>query len=1147
MYFTNIILMFVFADSSTVKDQVLTSLQERVDILETKFQALTSQALKRLQQTSVRVDTFYAQVTCMKHTLRGLAGKYIRESLNKLGSSATLEMLWGELNFFWDFFNYELLQHVVRVMFTETDDPLLCQLAEYEDEIGRFLSSTKLCDFFEVWPFSTEKPQEKEIRELKRVVVKVNRKWKECTLHDVKNISSTFAQGFFLPHEFLLLAGVGKSSVSLLWYVTPSMASLIAEKPKEKNDFLSDNGFLSIIIDGHQVYPLTPMRQCSSCLKTMYEQYTACYEAKKSDKNLLMPFKLALITKQEIRSYSLDKYSLATLRGDKDDLMYKKSPTTISTLGTLPSGSPARLILLEGAPGSGKTTLSFDAVLKWMRNEILTDVSLLALFPLRDYNLKKATSLLQLLALITTEYESLMEELEANKGEGMVFWFDGWDEIASSLDGHSSIYEQLVTGKILPKARVVVTSRSWATDYIKKQLDQQPSQHIEIVSSYQDQIDWLLELKKQELAAKILSMISDFLQYLEETPAIRCNMHTPLATQITLEVYQWSQESGYQWSQESGSPLPTTVTQLYTSYTCLCIHKYLDNHSHFESKMWKTNNFRDLPEPLRSWLVSLCRLAFDGLVDGQRLVFPDVPNHLRLETLGLMQAQAPLYASEGSAVVSYHYKHLTLQEFLSALLLSWMSDEERSEIVERCVSDGRYTMTLRFLSGLTESSPILRDHMRRMLDCNIHSPLYEKLYSKEDRDMLTVLHWLFEGVDKATTADILGERKITVRSHYSWSALDYFVTGHCIARSNCSWDINFSYSHMGDEKMTQFLQALSSADGEQGDAHLNLLNWSVNELTSQSLCHLQHIPVHYLHHLKSLDLSWNNLDRTAVDHLSKTIPHMPQLEELTINYNPDIQRGGAVSLVSALCDHKALKSLGLRRTKFGEEDCEQLGQLLSSSQCLEELNVSNNSLSSDSVHILFKGLQQNSSLKKLYVLQSHISLEAMKTLSAYLQDKEMCKLEKLDLRHCDISSDTAVELAHGLSGNCSVKVLYLSRNPIGDGGAAALGQAMTENKTITELTLASCDITTSGGAALASLMANSTIEELDISGNSLGGAIPSIAQALEDNKTLKRLYMNNDDSLSQSNVENLINSLANNTTLEVPEKFRVDTDKRVTA
>ena len=162
-----------------------------------------------------------------------------------------------------------------------------------------------------------------------------------------------------------------------------------------------------------------------------------------------MPFKLALITKKRLLNFDAEKFSLATLRGDKDDIIYKKSPTTISTLGTLPDGSPARLVLLEGAPGSGKTTFSFDTVLKWMRQEILTDIKLLALFPLRDYNLKKVTNLLELLALITPGYESLVKELEANRGEGMAFWFDGWDEIASSLDGHSSIYEQLVSSEIL--------------------------------------------------------------------------------------------------------------------------------------------------------------------------------------------------------------------------------------------------------------------------------------------------------------------------------------------------------------------------------------------------------------------------------------------------------------------------------------------------------------------------------------------------------------------------------------------------------------------------------------------------------------------------------------------------------------------------
>ena len=174
-------------------------------------------------------------------------------------------------------------------------------------------------------------------------------------------------------------------------------------------------------------------------------------------------------------------YTRRTLRGDIDDVYYLKSPTTILSLGYLDNGSPARLVLLEGAPGSGKTTLGFDVALKWTNNQILTDVHLLALFPLRDYNLRKVSNLRELLSVVTPEYESLLEELEATKGLGTAFWLDGWDEIASSLDGHSSIYEQLVSGKLLPKARVFVTSRSWATNYIKSQLDQQPSQRIELV------------------------------------------------------------------------------------------------------------------------------------------------------------------------------------------------------------------------------------------------------------------------------------------------------------------------------------------------------------------------------------------------------------------------------------------------------------------------------------------------------------------------------------------------------------------------------------------------------------------------------------------------------------------------------------------
>ena len=196
-----------------------------------------------------------------------------------------------------------------------------------------------------------------------------------------------------------------------------------------------------------------------------------------------------------------------------------------------------------------------------------------------------------------------------------------------------------------------------------------------------------------------------------------------------------------------------------------------------------------------------------------------------------------------------------------------------------------------------------------------------------------------------------------------------------------------------------------------------------------------------------------------------------------------------MSLVSALYNHKALKVLNFDWTNIGKEDCEQLAQLLSSTQCLETLRIGFNFLFSDSI----------------------------------------------------------IELVRALSHpNCSLKTLDLSGSPIGDDGAAALAQSVTKNKTITELKLFSCGITATGGVELAlSLLVNSTIEELDIGDNSLGESVSTFAQLVRQSKKLKRLNLCLDKSISQSNVNALLDSLGSNRTLKeliLPRKFETDID-----
>ena len=1137
---------------SAVSHPVDNLIYDRVKQLAHTFKRLASHTYLRLVEMKTDIKDFYAHVSGMDPSLRHVAGNFFKECFSGTSDMADF---WGELNGFWDFYNFELLQHIIQTMFDDIDDSLLKKMEEneretfiekigslridmetYEKEITDFSSKTKVCDFFHYWPFRTKKPEEARLRE---VVLKVekNKIWEDYTLLDIKETSNTVSQAFFLPTYLLLIGSVEEGCVSILWYVPPSIARLLEKGVAEvKPVFFIANGFQSISINDVQLYPLTPMREYSLYIQRLYEtKQQPLSSSKPTSDKFLIPFKLAKITKEEADKYNRDEFTKRSLRGDKDDIRFRKSPTDLDAVGTLPDGSPARLILIEGAPGVGKTTFCWKVCRMWGRKEILQNISTLVLLPLRDHGLKEITNLGELLAHTKPGAESLVEEIEANKGEGIAFWLDGWDEIASTLDGHSSIYERLVSGEVLPKATVIVSSRPWATNYIKQQLDNRPSQHIEIVASVHDQIEHLLQIENKHPSSKSSSGLAQFLDYLDRTPAIRAAMHTPMATRITLEVFHWSQETG--------SPIPSTVTDLYTAYTCLLVHTHLDNHPLLGLKSWKSNNFRDLPEPVNNLFIGLCQRAYKGLLDSQRLVFPDLPKHLKhlqLGTLGLMQAQAPLHASEDSAVLSYHYNHLTVQEFLSAyyILQLELTEKERSETCLKFIEDGHFTMVMRFLSGQTESTFIPRDVMRRMLE--------------SVKGKLTLFHWLFEGGETAPVADILGDGVMTVRSDYTWTALDYFITGCVIARSNCTWDVCFINSSIGDEGMELFIRGLcTSSEDKRGNGHIRNIYLSNNDLSSQSLSHLVDIPAHILCHLKKFDLSHNKLDRTSMDHIAKTIPHMPQLETLNLKVNRGINRGGAVAVVSALCDHKVLKELDLSITNIGEEDCKQIASLLSHSQTLEKLDIGNNSLTSDNIHIILNGLHNNSSLKHLVMAFNHMSLDNMKSLSVYLQDRGKCKLERLNLYHCNIEPETAVELARGLSHNCSVKTLNLTFNDVGGEGATALGQTLLKNKTLTEMKLYNCGITATGGTALAaSLLENTTLEMLKIDGNALGGgeAIETFAKVLHQNKTLKRLEIYGDNTLSQSDVSTLVSALRHNQTLEeldLPKQFKVETDKRV--
>ena len=153
------------------------------------------------------------------------------------------------------------------------------------------------------------------------------------------------------------------------------------------------------------------------------------------------------------------------------------------------------------------------------------------------------------------------------------------------------------------------------------------------------------------------------------------------------------------------------------------------------------------------------------------------------------------------------------------------------------------------------------------------------------------------------TTRILGsdEMHVMIRSDYSCTPLDYYVTGHAISHSNCPWRLNFLHASIDDKMFELFCQgcaALGELHGCRG--HISHANFNSNDITSKSTQSFVNIPPHILQDMRVLDLSNNKLDGNACDLLAKAVPSMSRLDGLWLSSNP-IGSGGAVEVIKALC------------------------------------------------------------------------------------------------------------------------------------------------------------------------------------------------------------------------------------------------------
>ena len=923
---------------------------------------------------------------------------------------------------------------------------------------------------------------------------------------------------------------------------------------------------------------------------------------------------LTFIRKDDITPKEADKFTRATIHGDLHEITRKKQAMTFHQIAQLEDGSHPKCILIEGAPGIGKSTFSWKLCRKWGKRKILQHYKVLVMLRLRDNRVRHAKDILHLFRHPDKDTrEAAVKEISERRGEGLLLLLDGFDELPSSLRLEDSLFMRIIRGLEVPEATVMITSRPSASSYLLANCRDHISQHIEIIGFTQENVQSYLK-RASEGDPSLHTGLKD---YLSCYPHMQSMMYVPLNCAIVTEVYKNNSSKD--------KFIPKTMSDLYSSLVRSLLLRYLHDHPVHGRKLWRLRNFSELPPDVFQQLCQLGRIAYEGIVHGQQVIFPDLPSDF--DGLGLMQSVNELYVDEGTAV-SFSFFHLTLQEYMAA----WHLSEQPIERQIKCFQEYGHKVcnlsmydlfieVLRFLAGLKKFEGYPTDSIRSFLTNSHSSDSTSKLQITLDG-----LHWIFESQHASSICKAIGMATVNPQVRYKrLTAFNCFVLGYCVSHSNCPWELHLQDCCIKDEEIELLVQgALEGAPSYSG--YISRLNVRDNHITSSGLNKL--IKVQKRLKLNKLDLHLNPLGnggavtllqssvalglkvlrlwRTGIGAedciaLGKLLSSSSGLKTLNVGHNdltPEaIQSifsgfqenttlkhlwldgslfgsGGAVTFLKSGVVPK-LKSLLLSSTGIGEEDCRVLSELLSSSTRLARLNIRNNGLTPIAMEILVSGLQHNTTLDILAVDGNSFSSKAAVTLlksqlahrlrkfSLTMIGEEDCQalgellsssqnlLTLVCAGNDDLPPEAMELIITGLQHNTRLEKLWMLHFPFSHHNCTSLASVL-QHHPLQLLKLDCFSVDTDGASELAkALIKNNTLQNISLAGTPIGtrGAT-AFAEKLTNNTSLKDLILNH-ESIGPEGTLMLIESLLDNATLSrltLPEKYEsfVSTNKTYT-
>ena len=850
-----------------------------------------------------------------------------------------------------------------------------------------------------------------------------------------------------------------------------------------------------------------------------------------------------------------------TLQGDIEKSIDGANTIELDQLFDSNATSDVKSILIEGGPGIGKSMMALTICKRWAKGlKGFHNFEAVVLWSLKDPCILEFQSVDDLIYHDSEDVKKhVVDYMRKFSGKGFLIVLDGWDELPKEMIVRKQNFLlDLVKGKSLPLASVIITSRSIQTQKLLK------------ASFFHRAIEihGFSKSSVKSYAKKCFqhnpSMAEQLLAYLNERPDILSICYVPMHCAIVMYVFSRKQQ------------FPSTLTDFYTFLTKNSLLRNVQLRNVENQEINDLEDLDALPKEVETLYYALCELAFRGIWASKytysrqeiAAICESSPKIIvNIDSLGILQA-VNVFRSVGLQPV-FHFLHSTVQEYMAAQYLTKLPVAKQSSYVRSYLSYIPFRTVWQFYCGIGAPAGILKRSGVESKFCEevleitegeddissfesdeeyieteeIESDEEEYIETEEiesdeeeyieteEIETLEEQCIAGKGVGSELTSNDLDAKQIG--EEYNQEE-DDFVLGDCVGSQVAKVEKlrGPSLTLSGPVQVVKRIVVPPEKASRAHGSRLLFILKCVYESQLNSLCFS--IAQKCKGCLFFFHNSFSTIDANALGFVIAKA-HVPsqswQLGFIQCGITADHLITLQHQLKSKLLKGK-IKKMEICKNKLDVASVQQFVSMSSTLVFCEELILSETELGNEEVKILSICLNKLHHLKVLDLSKNYITNLGVIELSDAL--KTALNLTHIDLHSNCISANGAQSISH-LTSCCKLTYLNLGSNNIGDEGLSSIAACIGDNCSIASLDISSNSITEVGAAILSTaLSVNNILKDLCIHSNSIGnGGAEFIFSALVNNSSLSVLDLSNclithSDSLAKS----IEKSLSCNTSLE---------------